>query len=116
MVFTRVLYRSNSFKQSIPVYTVYAADLNTPFETHIIMESLDQILKIKFNADGHQLLIVTNSKNLHLYLKGSSLHDWTNTHTSNWCEEDILFVDFFHTKNGVWFLICVNLYYNLWFI
>ncbi|KAB7505585.1 Mediator of RNA polymerase II transcription subunit 16 [Armadillidium nasatum] len=100
MVFTRVLYRSNSFKQSIPVYTVYAADLNTPFETHIIMESLDQILKIKFNADGHQLLIVTNSKNLHLYLKGSSLHDWTNTHTSNWCEEDILFVDFFHTKNG----------------
>ncbi|RXG70283.1 Mediator of RNA polymerase II transcription subunit 16 [Armadillidium vulgare] len=65
MVFTRVLYRSNSFKQN-----------------------------------GHQLLIVTNSKNLHLYLKGSSLHDWTNTHTSNWCEEDILFVDFFHTKNG----------------
>lgn len=65
------------------------------------MESLDQILKIKFSSNGNQLLIVTSSRDLHLYVKGHTLHQWTNTHTSKWCEEEILFANFFHSKNRV---------------
>ncbi|KAK8403168.1 hypothetical protein O3P69_000988 [Scylla paramamosain] len=96
VAFTRMTTRQDSFRHRIPVCTVCVADLNSPNEPHVIMESVSKVIFLTFSSDGSQLLVVLSMGRVHLFTKGAGLHQWTSSHTCDWDGEDILHINFFH--------------------